>query len=106
MKSIIRAAALVLVVGTQYPMICHAKAVVIKPKTAITKAKPIKAIAKVQQPPPQQSLPESRALINDDNLLPTQNRTQAMNLEAQTGHINPEEDQIIHQYLKNKKNQQ
>ncbi len=105
MKSIIRAAALVLVVCMQHPMACHAKAVVIKPKTAITKAKPIKAIAKVQ-PPPQQSLPESRALLNDDNLLPTQNRTQAMNLEAQTGHINPEEDQVIHQYLKNKQKQQ
>jgi hypothetical protein len=104
MKSITRFAAFLLIMGMQHPVVCDAKTVVIKPKTAITKAKPIKAIAKVQ-PPPQQSLPESRALLNDDNLLPTQNRTQAMNLEAQTGHINPEEDQVINQYLKNKQNQ-
>jgi len=37
----------------------------------------------------------TRALIENDNLIPTQNRTQAMRIEAATGHLPPEEEQIL-----------
>jgi hypothetical protein len=40
-------------------------------------------------------LPETEKLLQNDSLLPGQNRTQAMILESQTGHINPQEDSIL-----------
>jgi hypothetical protein len=45
------------------------------------------------------NLPETRRLINNKQLLPTLNRTQAMRLEAETGHLTPAEDAV----LKNKR---
>jgi hypothetical protein len=41
------------------------------------------------------NLPETRKLMNNGNLFPTQNRTQSMRLEAETGHINPTEDAVL-----------
>lgn len=45
------------------------------------------------------NLPETRKLYQNNNLFPGQSRTQAMRLEAETGHINPTEDAV----LKNRK---
>ena len=45
------------------------------------------------------SLPETQLLYNNDWLVPTQNRTQAMGLEAETGHINPYVDSILRPLL-------
>ena len=44
--------------------------------------------------------PESELLLNKDNLVPTQNRTQAMRLEAETGRINPQVDSTLRPMLK------
>ncbi len=38
-------------------------------------------------------LPESKALVQNDNLVPTQNRTQAMALEAENGHLPAAQEQ-------------
>lgn len=38
------------------------------------------------------NLRETNVLLKNDQLAPTQNRTQAMRLEAATGHVNPEVD--------------
>jgi hypothetical protein len=43
---------------------------------------------------------ETKLLYNDDSLLPGQNRTQAMRLEAETGHINPEADSVLEPIIK------
>ncbi len=40
-------------------------------------------------------LPETEKLIHNDSLFPGQNRTQAMRLEAGTGHINAHEDSVL-----------
>jgi len=40
-------------------------------------------------------LPKTQLLNNNDNLLPGQNRTQAMRLEAESGHLTPEEDSVV-----------
>ncbi len=37
----------------------------------------------------------SKQLINNDNLIPTQNRTQAMAVEAETGHLPGDEDAML-----------
>ena len=41
------------------------------------------------------NLPETQKLLQNDNLFPSQSRTQAMQLEAETGHINPQEDAVL-----------
>jgi hypothetical protein len=43
----------------------------------------------------QKRLPETEKLIHNDSLFPGQNRTQAMVLESETGHINPQEDSVL-----------
>ena len=40
-------------------------------------------------------LPETKKLMQDDQALPTMNRTQAMRLEAETGHINQAADNVL-----------
>lgn len=42
----------------------------------------------------------TQELIKHDDLLPGQNRTQAMRLEAETGHINPAEDAVVDKAIK------
>jgi hypothetical protein len=51
--------------------------------------------SKAERTTNQKRLPETEKLINNDSLLPGQNRTQAMVLESETGHINPQEDSIL-----------
>jgi hypothetical protein len=43
----------------------------------------------------QKKLPETEKLIHNDSLFPGQNRTQAMILESESGHINPQEDSAL-----------
>jgi len=94
-----------LTMGMQCFLDCNAKTIVVKPKAVLAKSKPMKTKTAKVQPSAQESLPKTNALINDDNLLPTQNRTQAMQLEAQTGHIAPYQDKVINHYLKNKRSE-
>ncbi len=49
----------------------------------------------VDDAPPHQVMPETQKLLNNDAILPGQNRTQAMALEAETGHINPQADAVL-----------
>ncbi len=42
----------------------------------------------------------AQELMKHDDLLPGQNRTQAMRLEAETGHLNPDEDAIVDKAIK------
>jgi hypothetical protein len=41
------------------------------------------------------NLPETQKLMNNNRLFPGQNRTQAMRIEAETGHLTPEEDAVL-----------
>jgi hypothetical protein len=56
--------------------------------------------SKTNPPARQTNLPEAQLLQKNDNLLPGQNRTQAMRLEAETGHINPQVDSAMKPMLK------
>jgi hypothetical protein len=42
----------------------------------------------------------TQELMKHDDLLPGQNRTQAMRMEAETGHINPGEDAVVDKAIK------
>jgi hypothetical protein len=44
--------------------------------------------------------PRAQELMNHDNLLPGQSRTQALRLEAETGHLTPGEDKIVDKAIK------
>ena len=44
--------------------------------------------------------PRTQELMNHDNLLPGQNRTQALRLESETGHLTPSEDKIVDKAIK------
>jgi hypothetical protein len=48
------------------------------------------------------NMSETRLLYKNDSLVPTQNRTQAMRLEAETGRINPQVDAALKPYLHKK----
>lgn len=45
--------------------------------------------------PYKMNLPETQLLLQNDNLFPGQSRTQAMSLEAETGHLTPAEDAVL-----------
>lgn len=44
---------------------------------------------------PKPPLSETKQLTNNDNLIPTQNRTQAMRIEAESGHLPAQESQML-----------
>lgn len=49
---------------------------------------------------PRSNMRETGLLYNNDNIMPGQNRTQAMRLEAETGHINPQVDRAVKPMIK------
>jgi uncharacterized membrane protein len=62
---------------------------------ARSEAKPVQHQAVRRSAPAKNSLPESTVLMQHDELLPTQNRTQAMALEAENGHLPAAEEQEL-----------
>jgi hypothetical protein len=48
--------------------------------------------------------PRAQELMNHDNLLPGQSRTQALRLEAETGHLAPGEDAVVDKAIKQDRN--
>jgi len=55
--------------------------------------------------PPAAVLPETQLLLENDNLFPGQNRSQAMALEAETGHLTPDEDAVLLPVLRARRQQ-
>lgn len=72
----------VLIVGLQAPVRAESHATT-------------KSSTKVVQTKSSGELKGSKQLVNNDNLIPTQNRTQAMAVESTTGHLPDNEDAVL-----------
>src|SRR6185369_9523420 len=64
---------------------------------AIVSAEPLTwdSMRKMNQSGRSPRLPETELLLKNDQLFPGQSRSQAMALEAETGHLTPEEDAVL-----------